>query len=260
MAGQPSHEGSVGALALRSSQSEVGASFFKVRFLQIKRILSWYFILWGGSSARIERPPVTRKVAGSSPVHPASLRQRRRRRGNFFRSSSMKIAIIGCPGSGKSTLAFKLHQILHIPLVHLDQYFWKPGWQRPDRQEFAEIHDKLCDAPEWIMEGMATRHFEYRLQKADVIIFLDVPLYVCLYRIFRRAFANFGKVFFSSARGCKERLPDREFLTYVWNFNKKQKPEVKALLQKYGNDKKIFVVKNQHELNELIRNIGNDNA
>ena len=30
--------------------------------------------MWGGSSARIERPPVTRKVAGSSPVHPARLR------------------------------------------------------------------------------------------------------------------------------------------------------------------------------------------
>ena len=47
----------------------------------------------------------------------------------------MKIAIIGVPGSGKSTLAFKLHKILHIPLFHLDQYFWQPGWQRPDREE-----------------------------------------------------------------------------------------------------------------------------
>ncbi len=166
----------------------------------------------------------------------------------------MKIAIIGSPGSGKSTLALKLHKILHIPLFHIDQYFWKPGWQRPDRQEFAKIHDQLCDAPEWIMEGMATRHFEYRLQKADVIIFLDTPLYVCLYRIFKRAFFNFGKVFFSSAPGCVERWPDHEFLKYVWNFNKKQKPEVMALLEKYKNDKKIFVVKNQRDLDELVKN------
>lgn len=63
----------------------------------------------------------------------------------------MKIAIIGSPGSGKSTLALKLHKILHIPLFHIDQYFWKPDWQTPDRQEFRKIHDQLCDAPEWII-------------------------------------------------------------------------------------------------------------
>ena len=56
----------------------------------------------------------------------------------------MKIAIVGYPGSGKSTLALKLHQILHIPLFHIDQYFWKPGWQGPDRQEFTQIHQDLC--------------------------------------------------------------------------------------------------------------------
>ncbi len=164
----------------------------------------------------------------------------------------MKIAIIGSPGSGKSTLAFKLHKILHIPLFHLDQYFWKPGWQRPDREEFKKIHDKLCDKSEWITDGMATRYFEYRLNRADIIIFLDIPLYVCLYRIFKRAFLNFGKVFFSSAPGCPEKFPDREFLRYVWNFNQKQKPEVVALLQKYGQNKKVFVIRDQNELDDWI--------
>lgn len=56
-----------------------------------------------------------------------------------------KIAIVGNPGSGKSTLAITLHKMLRIPLYHLDQYFWKPGWQRPDRTEFAKTHHELCD-------------------------------------------------------------------------------------------------------------------
>jgi len=165
----------------------------------------------------------------------------------------MKIAIIGNPGSGKSTLAVKLHNILRIPLFHLDQYFWKSGWQQPDRAEFAKAHNQLCDKPEWIIEGMATRLFDYRLQRADVVIFLDVPLYICLYRIFKRAFLNFGKVFFSSAPGCKERLPSREFLAYVWNFNNKQKPEVMAFLQACSTDKKVFVVKKKRQLDDVIK-------
>ena len=86
----------------------------------------------------------------------------------------MKIAIIGNPGSGKSTLASKLHHILGIPIYHLDQYFWKPGWQRPT--------------------------------------------------------TSFGTVRASSAEGCPERIPDREFLRYVWNFNRKNKPEIEAIV------------------------------
>lgn len=167
----------------------------------------------------------------------------------------MKIAIIGNSGSGKSTLALHLHNILHIPLFHLDQYFWKPGWQRPDRGEFAESHHKLCDGDSWIIEGMAIRLFEYRILQADVIIFLDMPLYICLYRIFKRTFLNFGKVYFASAPGCPERFPSFEFLQYVWNFNTKQKREITAFLQKFNGQKKIFVVKNEQELNELINSI-----
>ena len=60
----------------------------------------------------------------------------------------MKIAIIGNAGSGKSTLGFELHKKLDLPLYHLDQYYWKPNWQRvdaahrcvkhPGQQPFAE--------------------------------------------------------------------------------------------------------------------------
>jgi adenylate kinase family enzyme len=167
----------------------------------------------------------------------------------------MKIAIIGCPGSGKSTLASQLHTILGISLFHLDQYFWKPGWQRPDRDEFKKVHDALCDKNEWIIEGMAVRLFEYRVKQADVIVFLDIPLRVCLYRIFKRALLNFGKVIFSSAPGCPERLPDWEFLKYVLNFNKIYKPEVKKLLQDYKGQKKIFIIKNNVDAAELIKKI-----
>ena len=174
----------------------------------------------------------------------------------------MKIAIIGSPGSGKSTLAAKLHKILNIPLFHLDQYFWKPGWQLPDLVGFKKIHHQLCDAPEWIIEGMATWLFDYRAEEADIIIFIDMPRYLCFYRIFKRAFFNFGKVFFSSAPGCPERFPSREFLRYIWIFDKRQRPLIKEILGWYENDpkKKVFVVKNTQEINALIEKFKSKNV
>jgi len=164
----------------------------------------------------------------------------------------MKIAIIGSPGSGKSTLAKKLHAILDIPLYHLDQYFWKPGWQRPNRDEFAKTHHELCDKDSWIIEGVATRHFNYRAQKSDVIIFLDIPLSTCLYRFFKRSIAGYGEERDSSAKGCPERMPDWHILSYMWNFNTSRKPGIETVLQKYKGQKKIFVVKNDAEICTLI--------
>jgi adenylate kinase family enzyme len=168
----------------------------------------------------------------------------------------MKIAIIGNAGSGKSNLGHKLHEKLGLPLYHLDQYFWGPGWQHPDYAEYTKIHHALCDRDEWIIEGMNTRIIDYRAQKADIVIFLDLPTYLCLYRIFKRAITNWGNVYFSSTPGCPERGPDLKFLKYIWNFNNIQKPRIGGVLATYKNTKKIFVIKNQKELNKLINKLG----
>lgn len=165
----------------------------------------------------------------------------------------MKIIIYGNPGSGKSTLALRLHKLLTIPLYHLDQYFWKPNWQEPDRSEYEKIHNQLCDLPEWIIEGVSTSTLEYRIQKADIVLFLDVSRYVCLYRVLKRAMCNYGKVYFSSAPGCPERGPDMKFLKFIWNFDTNQKLRALALFEKYKDSKKIFVVKNKTELDEVVR-------
>jgi adenylate kinase family enzyme len=167
----------------------------------------------------------------------------------------MKIAIIGSPGSGKSTLGLKLHKILGIPLYHLDQYFWKPGWVEPNRAEFQKKHNEICDKDEWILEGQGLKFFEYRIERADIIIFLDIPMYLCFYRVLKRAITHFGRVYFSSAKGCPEKGPTLKFLKYIWDFNKDKKPFIESLFRQYSDTKKLYVIKNNAELNELLKNV-----
>ncbi len=164
----------------------------------------------------------------------------------------MKIAIIGNAGSGKSTLSLKLHNITGLPVYHLDQYFWLPNWQEPDRTTFEKIHNQLCDRENWIIEGVATRFFAYRAQKADILIFLDTPRWLCLYRVIRRAIKHFGKEHAFSPKGCPEKGPDIKFLKFIWKFNTLRKPHIKQILQKHKGIKPTFLVKNKQELQQCI--------
>lgn len=167
----------------------------------------------------------------------------------------MKIAIIGNSGSGKSTLGVKLSKALNIPLYHLDQYYWQPGWQEPDYFEFTQIHNDLCDQENWIIEGMNCRILEYRFLSANIIIFLDIPAYKCLYRVIKRSLMNFGKVRTSSAKGCPEKIPDLKFLKFILTFSKMRKPKIDFLLQYYTDGKKIFVLKNKTQMKNFINDM-----
>ncbi len=105
---------------------------------------------------------------------------------------------------------------------------------------------------------MAIRFFDYRILHVDIVIFLDIPIYKCLYRVYKRAIMNFGNVYFSSAVGCPERGIDLKFLKFIIGFNKKGKSVIKKILQQYSESKKIFIVKNKYELDTVIKKIKED--
>lgn len=152
-----------------------------------------------------------------------------------------RIAIIGCAGSGKTTLARQLHTLLHIPVYHLDQYYWKPGWQRPDFEEFRTVHDELCDQESWIIEGIYTSALLYRLERTTHIIFIDIPRYRCLWRVIMRLLRNYHQVMPLSAPECPERF-DIPFLQWVWKFKHKSRPYILHLLEEYKHEKKVYVL------------------
>ncbi|MEM7595826.1 MAG: AAA family ATPase, partial [Cyanobacteria bacterium P01_A01_bin.83] len=129
-----------------------------------------------------------------------------------------RIAIIGSCGAGKSTLARTLGNKLNIPVIHLDTYYWHPGWQETDANQWVEIHQNLVKGDHWIIDGNYGGTIDTRLTKADTIIWLDFNRYLCLWRVFKRYFQYPGKVRPDMAEECPERL-NWNFLLYVWNFS-----------------------------------------
>ncbi len=117
-----------------------------------------------------------------------------------------KVAIVGSPGAGKSALAQQLGESLNIETIYLDRYFWQPDWREKPRDARIEILNELVRKERWIIEGTYLGSSEPRLNAADTIIFLDIPLWLCLYRIRQRHNKYKGQSRPDLPDGCSDNL------------------------------------------------------
>jgi len=169
-----------------------------------------------------------------------------------------KIAIIGCAGSGKTTLAFKLQEKTGLPLYHLDQYYWLPNWGRVGPEKFELAHNALCDKDSWIIEGSYVRFFAYRAAKADLIIFMDVPRYLCMWYVLERSFVHWREVIPGNPAGCEQRILSPKFfgfLKWVFTFNKRYRGMILDILEDAKRTKPVYVFTSLKNIDSFIEGI-----
>ena len=146
-----------------------------------------------------------------------------------------RLLVIGSPGAGKSTLARALAARSGLPLVHLDQLHWLPGWTERNRDESrAELAGVLAQ-DRWIIDGNYGSILAMRLARADTVVWLDYPTHLCFWRVLKRWWRYRGTNRPDMTEGCPERL-DPEFLWYVLTFRSAWQGRNAALLDAFqGN-------------------------
>ncbi|MCC2685141.1 MAG: flaR [Paenibacillaceae bacterium] len=117
-------------------------------------------------------------------------------------------------GVGKSTFARQLGEALHLPVTHLDSLYWMPGWVEAPREQFAASQREVAAREQWIIEGNYNSTYTIRSARADTIIYLELPLRVCLYRVLRRWWINRGRTRPDLGEGCEEKI-DWPFLKFI---------------------------------------------
>ena len=168
-----------------------------------------------------------------------------------------RILILGPSGSGKSTLAVKLGEKIDLPVAHLDTCYFRPGWVIEDKEIFRKKVIDLASKDLWVIDGNYLSHKEtldYRLQRADTVIFLNFSRWTCLWSVFKRFLKHRGSTRPDVAVGCDEKI-DLEFIQYIWNFPKKSPARIYAALNEHGKHTTFINLNNFTEVEEFIKNL-----
>ena len=167
-------------------------------------------------------------------------------------ATAKRVLVIGCSGSGKSTLAQKLGRRLGLPYVSMDrEIFWLPGWQVRPRAEALARLQKLVAQEEWILDGTSPGTLPLRLPRTHVVLWLRPQRWMSIYGVISRWLRLRGRTRPEMADNCPERI-NRGFLTYVWNFEKTESPEIEEALAKFGPDVPVCVLKSHAQSARLL--------
>lgn len=95
-----------------------------------------------------------------------------------------RIAIAGVTGSGKSTLARRLSTRLNLSYVEIDSLFHGPNWE--PRRDFVRDVETVISGESWVVEWQYSAVRAMILERADTLIWLDLPTSLTLYQLARR--------------------------------------------------------------------------
>jgi shikimate kinase len=96
------------------------------------------------------------------------------------------VSVVGNSGSGKTTLAKKLATVLGVPYVELDSIYHQPGWTPLGKEDFRLRVDEVTEADGWVVDGNYSAAREIVWDKADTVVWLDLPYVTVLSRIVSR--------------------------------------------------------------------------
>ena len=102
-----------------------------------------------------------------------------------------RIVVYGSTSAGKTTVTKELGRILDSDVIILDDVFWGPNWEMPTTESFQKrVKEIISGKEKWVVDGNYSKVRPLILPKATFAVFLDLPLYLILWRVFSRTISR----------------------------------------------------------------------
>jgi adenylate kinase family enzyme len=156
-------------------------------------------------------------------------------------------------GSGKSTFSLALAARTGLPVIHLDVHFWKAGWVAPSEAEWRERQRRLLAGDAWIADGNYQETLDLRLERADTVVFLDLPWWLCAGRAFLRGFRMPDEL----PEGCDypawRRLRDEWRLAVrIWRKRRSEPEHAHEIIARHSRHVVLHVLRSKRSVREFL--------
>ena len=172
-------------------------------------------------------------------------------------SIGRRVLVIGMAGSGKSTLSRALSAKTGLPLIQLDVHYWKPGWVEPSEDEWREKQRTLLAGDRWIADGNYYETVDVPLGRADTVVLLETPWWLCAWRAFLRGLRKRqGEMPPGSEDSALRRLRDEWWLVgRLWKVRKTEPEQARVAIAKHGSHATVHVLRSKQEIARFLADV-----
>ena len=163
-----------------------------------------------------------------------------------------RIIVIGSQGRGKTSLSRNLGRKLGLPVVHLDVLYWRPGWTPSDRPGFRTRVTQAIAGDAWVVDGsFSGLAFDLALARADTLIVIDRPRWLCQWRILWRSAFDRDTTRPDLPEGCPEQF-DWKLMREAWRYDVDRRPAIEVERVKYGGHVAIVRLTSDWQIENFV--------
>jgi adenylate kinase family enzyme len=146
-----------------------------------------------------------------------------------------RYVVVGTSGSGKTTFARALAEHLGVAHLELDALHWLPDWEmRPEEEFRGLVRRRLNAESSWVVDGNYSKVRDIVWERADAVIWLDLPRPVVMWRVFwrtaRRTLLR-KRLWNGNVESLRAALFDSESIVrWAWNTYEKRRREYPQLV------------------------------
>lgn len=170
-----------------------------------------------------------------------------------------KVAVFGNTGGGKSTLSKKLSKITGLPLHVLDKIEYQSGGAEVPYEDYKRAHQQILVTDRWIIDGFGCiKTVWLRLNEADSLVFVDLPLYVHFWWVTKRLIVGH----FKPPEGWPQKSPilKSSLLSYrvLWLCHKYLTPKYREYIWQARSIKRVYHIRSTEQISEFLESIENE--
>lgn len=161
-----------------------------------------------------------------------------------------KIAVVGNAGGGKTKLSRQLSSFYKLPLTHVDSIQFLPGMVIRPHKESIAILDDIQKQSAWIIDGYGPLDIIVkRFELADVIVFIDLPLWRHYWWCTKRQFCNLWSRRDELPEDCNEATWAHTMKLYrtLWRVHKQMRPELLRIFSRESLKNKVIYIRSLQE-------------